>query len=127
TAIRAASYTQPPSGPVSTNPFPDEPPDFIAVASMNSTSPPDPVTARPVATPGVAGRAADSWKNFWRPSASRTASRSIFTGVWIAVADCAAAFLDLAPFAGFFSLVSAAASAAAESGGSSAALGAHLA
>jgi hypothetical protein len=41
-----------------------------------------PVTARPVATPGTAVRAADSWKNFWRPSASRTTSMSIFTGAF---------------------------------------------
>ena len=33
-----------------------------------------PVTARPVATPGTAVRSAASWKNFWRPSASRTTS-----------------------------------------------------
>ncbi len=53
---------------------------LMAVASTNSTSPPVPVTARPVATPGTAVRTADSWKNFWRPSASRTASRSMLTG-----------------------------------------------
>ena len=33
----------------------------ILVASTNSTSPPVPVTARPVATPGTAVRSADSW------------------------------------------------------------------
>jgi len=54
----------------------------MLVASTNSTSPPAPVTARPVATPGVAVRAADSWKNFWRPSASRTASTSMFSGAF---------------------------------------------
>ena len=32
---------------------------------MNSTSPPTPVTARPVATPGTATRSAASKKNFW--------------------------------------------------------------
>ena len=69
----------------------------MAVASTNSTSPPAPVTANPVATPGVAVRAADSWKNFWRPSASRTTSRSIFTG---AVAVVALVTFDF--FAGFF-------------------------
>ena len=47
---------------------------------MNSTSPPVPVTARPVATPGTAVRSAASWKTFWRPSASRTISMSIATG-----------------------------------------------
>ena len=52
----------------------------IEVASTNSTSPPVPVTARPVATPGTAVRSAASWKTFWRPSASRTSSRSIATG-----------------------------------------------
>ena len=41
---------------------------------MNSTSPPAPVTERPVATPGTAVRSAASWKKRWRPSASRTAS-----------------------------------------------------
>ena len=63
-----------PSWPVSVRP--PEPLPFIALASTNSTSPPVPVTARPVATPGTAVRAAASWKTFWRPSASRTASRS---------------------------------------------------
>ena len=38
-----------------------------AVASMNSTSPPAPVTARPVATPGTAVRSADSGVNCGRP------------------------------------------------------------
>jgi hypothetical protein len=38
-------------------------------ASTNSTSPPVGVTARPVATPGTAVRAADSWKNFGRRNA----------------------------------------------------------
>ena len=57
-----------PSWPVSVRP----PLPFIALASTNSTSPPTPVTARPVATPGTAVRAAASWKTFWRPSASRT-------------------------------------------------------
>ena len=47
---------------------------------MNRTSPPAPVTERPVATPGTAVRSAASWKNRWRPSASRTASTSIWTG-----------------------------------------------
>ena len=49
----------------------------IAVASTKSTSPPVPVTARPVATPGTAVRSAASWKNRCRPSASRTAGSSI--------------------------------------------------
>ena len=53
---------------------------LMALASTKSTSPPVPVTARPVATPGTAVRAAASWKTFWRPSASRTRSRSIATG-----------------------------------------------
>ena len=39
----------------------------IAVASMNSTSPPAPVTASPVATPGTAVRSADSGVNRGRP------------------------------------------------------------
>ena len=47
---------------------------------MNSTSPPVPVTLRPVATPGTAVRAAASWKTFWRPSASRTTASSTSTG-----------------------------------------------
>ena len=47
---------------------------------MKSTSPPVPVTARPVATPGTAVRSAASWKNFCRPSASRTAATSTVTG-----------------------------------------------
>src|SRR5918911_581431 len=52
----------------------------MAVASINRTSPPVPVTDRPVATPGTAVRSAASWNTFCRPSASRTASRSITTG-----------------------------------------------
>ena len=40
---------------------------------MNRTSPPAPVTARPVATPGIAVRSAASWKKRCRPRASRTA------------------------------------------------------
>ena len=53
----------------------------MEAASTNSTSPPTPVTARPVATPGVAVRAATSWNTFWRPNARRTAAASITTGV----------------------------------------------
>ncbi len=68
-----------PSCPVRTSPA-EDPWVFIVVASTNSTSPPAPVTASPVATPGTAVRAADSWKNRWRPSASRTASMSIAIG-----------------------------------------------
>jgi hypothetical protein len=52
----------------------------MPLASTKSTSPPVPVTARPVATPGTAVREAASWKTFWRPSASRTSSRSTATG-----------------------------------------------
>ncbi len=44
----------------------------IAVASMKRTSPPVPVTARPVETPGIAVRSTDSWKKRWRPRASCT-------------------------------------------------------
>ncbi len=58
-----------PSWPVSVSP--PEPLPGIAFASTKRTSPPAPVTARPVATPGTAVRAADSWKTFWRPRASR--------------------------------------------------------
>ena len=47
---------------------------------MNSTSPPTPVTASPVATPGTAVRSAASKKNFWRPRYSRTSSASIVIG-----------------------------------------------
>ena len=47
---------------------------------MNSTSPPAPVTLRPVDTPGTAVRSADSWKKRWRPSASRRSSAPISTG-----------------------------------------------
>ena len=59
-AIRADSFmTSSPSCPtVGTRPSLP----FIEVASMNSTSPPAPVTDRPVATPGIAVRSADSWK-----------------------------------------------------------------
>ena len=52
----------------------------IEVVSMNSTSPPAPVTESPVATPGTAVRSAASWKKRCLPSASRTASASIVTG-----------------------------------------------
>ena len=45
---------------------PDSP--GMAVASMKSTSPPAPVTARPVATPGTEVRSAASAKNRGRPS-----------------------------------------------------------
>ena len=58
--MRADSFITSPSCPVSTRLLPPDPPPFIAVASTNSTSPPAPVTASPVATPGVAVRAADS-------------------------------------------------------------------
>ena len=51
-----------------------------AVASTKSTSPPVALTASPVATPGTAVRSAASRKNFWRPSASRTASTSTVDG-----------------------------------------------
>ena len=47
---------------------------------MNSTSPPAPVTDRPVATPGTAVRSAASWKKRWRPRASRTSATPIATG-----------------------------------------------
>ena len=70
------SFITSPSWPVSTRPSLP----FIRVASTNSTSPPTPVTARPVATPGTAVRTAASWKNFWRPSASRTVSVVTSTG-----------------------------------------------
>ena len=43
----------------------------IDVASMNRTSPPAPVTASPVATPGTAVRSADSGRNRGRPRKSR--------------------------------------------------------
>ena len=97
--MRADSFITSPSCPVRTSPLPLAPPVFMAVASTNRTSPPAPVTARPVATPGVAVRAADSWKNFWRPSASRTTSRSIFTGVLTPARD---AFAERGFLAGFF-------------------------
>ena len=74
--MRADSFMTSPSCPVSTSP----PLPGIDAASTNSTSPPTPVTARPVATPGTAVRTAASWKNFGRPSASRTAARSMVTG-----------------------------------------------
>ena len=75
-AMRADSFITSPSWPVRTMfSLPG-----IEVASMKSTSPPVPVTDRPVATPGTAVRSAASWKTFWRPSASRTSSRSITTG-----------------------------------------------
>ena len=44
----------------------------IAVASMNSTSPPTGVQARPVATPGRLVRRRASEKRLRRPSSSRT-------------------------------------------------------
>ena len=47
---------------------------------MKRTSPPVPVTASPVATPGIAVRSTDSWKNFWRPRASTTSSVSMAIG-----------------------------------------------
>ena len=74
--MRADSFITSPSWPVRTSPSLPA----IAAASTNSTSPPVGVTARPVATPGTAVRTADSWKNFGRPSASRTTASSIATG-----------------------------------------------
>ena len=57
-AICADSFMTSPSWPVTV--MPDSP--GIDVASTNSTSPPTPVTARPVATPGTDVRsAASSW------------------------------------------------------------------
>ena len=47
---------------------------------MKRTSPPVPVTARPVETPGIAVRSTDSWKKRWRPRASCTASASMTIG-----------------------------------------------
>ena len=47
----------------------------IRVASTKRTSPPVPVTARPVATPGTAVRSAASCQKRCRPSASRTLRR----------------------------------------------------
>ena len=49
----------------------------IRVASTKRTSPPVPVTARPVATPGTAVRSAASCQKRWRPRASRSCARSI--------------------------------------------------
>src|SRR3954467_3624333 len=74
--MRADSFMTSPSWPVSSRP----PVPFIFVASTNSTSPPTPVTARPVATPGTAVRIAASWKKRWRPRPSRTTSRATGTG-----------------------------------------------
>src|SRR5205807_652609 len=50
------------------------------VASTKSTSPPVPVTARPVATPGTEVRSATSLSNFGLPRNSRTWSASTRTG-----------------------------------------------
>ena len=75
-AMRADSFITSPSWPVSMSSVPPS----IEVASTNSTSPPVPVTASPVATPGTAVRSAASWNTFWRPSASRTTSMSTTTG-----------------------------------------------
>src|SRR5207302_1430703 len=66
-AMRADSFITSPSCPVSVSSLPPS----IDVASTNSTSPPVPVTASPVATPGTAVRSATSWNTFWRPRASR--------------------------------------------------------
>ena len=74
-AICADSFITSPSCPVSISPSPS-----IVLASMNSTSPPEPVTAKPVATPGVDVRSATSAKNFGLPSAGTIASSSIATG-----------------------------------------------
>ena len=64
-AIVADSRMTSPSWPVSVSaPLPR-----WAEASTNRTSPPVPVTARPVATPGTEVRSAASAKNFARPSA----------------------------------------------------------
>src|SRR5437764_506533 len=52
----------------------------MCVASMKRTSPPVPVTARPVDTPGTAVRSAASCQKRCRPSASRTRSASTATG-----------------------------------------------
>ena len=73
--MRADSFMTSPSWPVSTSPLPG-----IDAASTNRTSPPAPVTARPVATPGTEVRIAASWKTFGRPSASRTAASSTAIG-----------------------------------------------
>ena len=48
---------------------------------MNSTSPPVPVTASPVATPGTAVRSADSGRNRGRPRKSLRLSVSTATAV----------------------------------------------
>ena len=62
-AICADSFITSPSCPVRVN----RRSPSVAFASMNSTSPPAPVTASPVATPGTAVRSADSGVNRGRP------------------------------------------------------------
>ena len=65
---------------------------------MNSTSPPMPVTASPVATPGVAVRSAASKKNFCRPRYSRTSAPSIVTGAVVSAdASLVATFRSALP------------------------------
>ena len=52
-----------------------------AVVSMNKTSPPMPVTARPVATPGTLVRSGISSSTLTRPSHVRTSAASTSIGV----------------------------------------------
>src|SRR5260370_291801 len=78
-AICADSFITSPSCPVRIRlPWPFE--AEVAVASTNSTSPPEPVTARPVATPGTTVRAATSLSNLGLPRNSRTRCCVISTG-----------------------------------------------
>src|SRR5665213_583289 len=75
-AISADSRITSPSWPVMVRPSGPS----IIVASTESTSPPAPVTASPVATPGTEVRSADSKKNRGRPSQVLTSSSSTTSG-----------------------------------------------
>ena len=96
-AARADSFITSPSWPVSVS----DPVPAIREASMNSTSPPTGVQARPIATPGSLVRSSiSSSRNFGAPSISTTTSGVISIGVFVAFGppprDLAAERPDLA-------------------------------
>src|SRR5216684_4259565 len=94
-AICADSFMTSPSWPVRIRlPWPFE--AVVAVASTKSTSPPTPVTARPVATPGTDVRAATSLSNLGLPRNSRTRCCVISTGGVSALVVLQSRLLDLA-------------------------------
>ena len=93
-AARADSFITSPSWPVSVS----DPVPAIRDASMNSTSPPAGVQARPIATPGSLVRSSiSSSRNLGAPSISTTTSGVISIGASLPSARRRATFRHSAP------------------------------